>query len=381
MFRVTLIAVLLLQTIQIVAQTGRYDIQFAIGKSADCTLKEAYFDIEIKAENANSTFRASDQNYRFSFNREALENPRIVEEFEVAGNILDGPNAVSLYSPHSLNGSVDTVVSYGFELSGGVGYFIGEEDWTKVGRVAFDIVDTSACVNLIWHDSNTFPSTFIGEKFNGSLYVARENSFTNLESCIGELCVPLPIELISFTGEERECEVDLTWQTQTETNSSHFIVEESRDGVSFFELERVEAAGFSNVHRTYYYTDEAPGTYNYYRLKMVDFDGSSEYSDIIKVESGCYEPGIINGITDIYPNPTFNGRAVRVHVYAGQIETTAQLVLRDISGRLMYEKNIMLDTGANTVSFIPENLSPGLYFLQVKSEGWFSQPQKLVVVE
>jgi len=324
-----------------IAQTGKYDIQFAIGTSADCDLGEAYFDIEIKAADANSTFRISDQNYRFSFNRKALANPRIVEEFEVSGIIDEGPNAFSLYSDHSLNGSIDTVVSYGFELGAGVGYFIGEEDWTPVGRIGFDIVDTTACVELTWHDSGTFPSTFIGEIINGSdLYVARENSFTNYVGCISDLCQPLPIELTSFTGEEKDCKIDLTWQTLTETNSSHFIVQESNDGMSFSDAERIEAAGFSGVLLTYNFTDETTGVYNYYRLKQVDLDGSYEYSKIIRIESDCYEPGIINGITDLYPNPASNERAVRVHVYTDNIQTSAELVLQDISGRIMYKKNI-----------------------------------------
>ncbi len=364
-----------------IAQTGKYDIQFTIGKSADCLLGEAYFDIEIKAADANSTFRISDQNYRFSFNRKALANPRIIEEFEIGGIIDEGPNAFSLYSEHSLNGSVDTVVSYGFELSGGVGYFIGEEDWIPVGRVGFDIMDTTACVELKWHDSNTFPSTFIGEIINSDLYVARENSFTNFEGCISDICQPLPIELTSFTGEEKDCRIDLVWQTQTETNSSHFIVQESSDGLSFSDLERVEAAGFSAVLLTYNFTDEISGVYNYYRLKQVDLDGSYEYSKMIRVASDCYEPDIINGITDLYPNPTTNGRAVRVHVYTDNIQRSAELVLRAISGRIIYEKNIALDGGANTVSFIPENLPAGMYLLQIKSDDWFSKPQKLVLTE
>lgn len=365
-----------------IAQTGKYDIQFAVGKSADCDLGEAYFDIEIKAADANSTFRISDQNYRFSFNRKALANPRIVEEFEIAGIIDEGSNAFSFYSEHSLNGSIDTVVSYGFELGAGVGYFIGEEDWTPVGRVGFDIIDTTACVELKWHDSGTFPSTFIGEVINSTdLYVARENSFTNYAGCISDLCKPLPIELASFTGEEKNCRIDLIWQTQTETNSSHFIVQESSDGLSFSDLERIEAAGFSNVLLNYNFTDETTGIYNYYRLKQVDIDGSYEYSKIIRVESDCYEPGIINGITDLYPNPTSNERAVRVHVYTDNIQISAELVLQDISGKIMYKKNIALDDGANTVSFIPENLPAGLYLLQIRSDDWFSQPQKLVITE
>ncbi len=378
--KILLVTLLALSVSSLFAQNGRYDVQFKVGQSADCDLGEAYFDIEIKAMDANSTFRVSDQNYRFSFNDDAITNPRIAEEFDISGLIQEGPNAPSFYSSHSLNGSTGTIVSYGFELLQGIGYFIGE-DWVPVGRVVFDVVDTTACVNLQWHDSGTFPSTFIGEKFDNELYVTRENSFTHLEECIRDLCRPLPIELSSFSGEEINCEIELIWQTLTETNSSHFMVQKSKDGVTFSDLDRVEAARFSNAPLSYNYIDETPGIYNYYRLKQVDLDGSYEYSYIIKIDSDCYEPGIINGITEIYPNPTNTGRTIRVQVYTSDIQTGADLIIRDISGRLMYCKNIALDAGANTVAFIPDRLTPGLYFVQVRSDEWFSQPQKLVIVE
>jgi len=70
----------------------------------------------------------SEQNYRFSFTRDELSNPRISKELTISGFVPGGPgtngtNGFTLYSPHNLVGSLDTVVSYNVELAGGDGYF------------------------------------------------------------------------------------------------------------------------------------------------------------------------------------------------------------------------------------------------------------------
>lgn len=370
-----------LQICVLTAQNGVYDVRFQIGQSSDCAINEAYFDIEIKATDANSTFRLADQNYRFSFNREVLANPRVVEELDISGNITEGVHAPSIYSSHVLLGSVDTIVSYGFELVGGVGYEIGTE-WVSVGRLGFDILDTTSCVDLKWHSRNLFPYTFISEKFEERYYIMREGEFSDLQGCIPELCKPLPIELSSFEGVADDCEIQLTWQTFTETNSNYFIIQESTNGLIFSDLDRVGAAGFSQLPLDYLYIDERVGVYNYYRLKAVDLDGSYEYSDVIKVDSDCYSPDIVNGVTSVYPNPIKTGQSLRIQVYTDRVEAFAGLVLMDVLGSVLYKKQLGLDEGANTISYIiPQELSPGIYLLQIKGDNWLTTPQKLVITK
>lgn len=365
----------------LIAQNGVYDVRFEIGQSSDCDINEAYFDIEIKAADANSTFRLADQNYRFSFNREVLANPRVVKELDISGNITEGVNAPSIYSPHLLLGSIDTVVSYGFELVGGIGYEVGT-DWVTVGRMGFDILDPNGCVDLKWHNRSVFPYTFVSEKFDERYYIMNEGSFFDLQGCIPELCKPLPIELSTFKGMADNCKIQLTWQTVTESNSSHFIIQESTNSLTFSDLDRVEAAGFSQLPLDYLYVDERVGVYNYYRLKAVDLDGSYEYSDVIKVDSDCYSPDVINGVTSVYPNPIKTGHSLKVQVYTNRIQPLAGLVLMDVLGSVSYKKRLGLDEGANTIScIIPQELSPGIYLLQINGDNWFATPQKLVITK
>ena len=95
---------------------------------------------------------------------------------------------------------------------------------------------------------------------------------------------PLPVELVSFSGACNDGLVELIWETASEYNSSHFDVENSRDGITWDVVKTIEAAGNSNELLTYGYNDvNAHGGDNYYRLTQVDIDGTSKTYDVINV--------------------------------------------------------------------------------------------------
>jgi len=111
---------------------------------------------------------------------------------------------------------------------------------------------------------------------------------------------PLPIELVFFEGKLLENrQVELFWQTATETNNAFFTVEKSADGEDWIELARLAGAGNTTLARNYATIDTIPYLgLTYYRLKQTDFDGSFAYSEVIVV---LVSP---NEQINIYPNPT-----------------------------------------------------------------------------
>ena len=122
----------------------------------------------------------------------------------------------------------------------------------------------------------------IGDNMDGS--GNNRTVFDNL--VIGNVIAsPLPVEMISFTGEAQNETVELNWTTASETNNSHFIVQKSTDGIYFDETyDYVKGAGNSASVIDYKYVDNAPENgENYYRLEQVDFDGKSYKTDVIMV--------------------------------------------------------------------------------------------------
>jgi len=120
---------------------------------------------------------------------------------EISGFIPTGtgPLGFSLYAPHSLGGSIDTIVSFNVSLSGGDGVYIESTDYIGIGRMCLDILDFDVPVTLTFASNATFPSTFIGQNdvTGGGLSAADEGTFNNYEQDISNACsvVPPPDEV------------------------------------------------------------------------------------------------------------------------------------------------------------------------------------------
>jgi hypothetical protein len=113
----------------------------------------------------------------------------------------------------------------------------------------------------------------------------------------------LPIELISFDAKLLERNVELTWQTASEQNNDYFVVERSQDGIDWEVIEQMNGAGNSTELISYKTYDFYPlSAVSYYRLKQVDYDGKTSYSEIrsvINTESLMILPNPSAGIFNI----------------------------------------------------------------------------------
>lgn len=164
------------------------------------------------------------------------------------------------------------------------------------------------------------------------------------------VCLILPIELNTFNGELIEGNGYLNWVTESETNSSHFELEKSKDGLNF---EKIATLASENLD-LYSYTDKFLfNGQNYYRLKMVDLDNSYTYSNIIVLEKETS-----NG--DIYPNP-FNSFVT----IDGLDETDFTIEVLDMLGKKVYEQKYT-NYDNNKVEFDLSNLIDGNYIIVVK---------------
>ena len=89
----------------------------------------------------------------------------------------------------------------------------------------------------------------------------------------------LPVKIVDFTAKKINKTVELNWQTASENNSDHFVIERSKPNGAFIKIGEVNAAGTSNQLLDYQFIDNQPDKgYNLYRLRQVDKDNNFEYS-------------------------------------------------------------------------------------------------------
>lgn len=166
----------------------------------------------------------------------------------------------------------------------------------------------------------------------------------------------LPVSFISFNAKAENCRALLKWQTGTEVNNSHFIIERSTNGVTFTAIGSVSAAGNSTTIQTYQFTDEAPVSgINYYRITQVDFDGKYTSTETKSIRIQC------NGNTaavKVYPNPA----ASQVSIQSSK--AIAQLNIVAANGRTAMK--YIPSQNQNGIITLPLHRIPnGVYLLQI----------------
>ena len=163
-------------------------------------------------------------------------------------------------------------------------------------------------------------------------------------------CNALPLKLLSFTSTKQNFYNNLQWKTESEINTKKFIVEKSKDGRTFNSIAEVMAEGSgSNI---YNYKDLIIDGIVYYRLKMLDIDGSFTYSIIIHVDNTQIKKA------RIYPNAVTNNFILSVD--ADLINTEALLL--DAKGMVLQKIRI-----TNSQQQVNTNgLPAGIYLLKLK---------------
>ena len=183
----------------------------------------------------------------------------------------------------------------------------------------------------------------------------------------------LPVTLVSFKANLNNSKVDLTWTTEAEINFNHFEVERSFDAFEFRNIATVFAAGNVNTKMNYKYADNITDINRnliYYRLKMVDKDGSFKYSEV-RVIRISKQSESLNILT--YPNPVAN--EVRVTIPNTWQNKELKYQIFNSNGQLVMTK---INTNASqTEIFNINNLTQGFYILFVKN-GEESAQQKII---
>jgi hypothetical protein len=170
---------------------------------------------------------------------------------------------------------------------------------------------------------------------------------------------PLPVELKSFTGYHNGQVNVLDWITASEQNTNRFEIQKSLDAQSWESIGTVAAAGNSLVDMSYTFNDgNAINGTNYYRLKMIDNDESFTYSSIVKIDVN--NAVIVNGIAQVFPNPTKG--LLNVWVSSSKAEDVT-FTVTDILGRSVQTVNKQLETGLNKLDFNFDKLASGTYII------------------
>ncbi len=264
--------------------------------------------------------------------------------------------------------------------SGETAYIIGWIDWGQDGSFSGDMIvnaelasgssPATICFDIPANVSITDPNHAVrfrlfdqAQPFPALAYNGTPSGATQRGE-VEDLLLPvtitgLPVELSRFEGQVQGCNTVITWFAESEDNFSHYELEWSGDGRNFQEIASIDGLGSTINGQAYQYFDEQAAVYNYYRLKMIDIDGTSEYSKVIYIETNCKDEYDMM----VYPNPiAVHRKAVNIKFYSERAET--DIFVLDMLGRVMISTKLGIDPGWNTVRLDVGHLSPGTYFIK-----------------
>ncbi len=173
----------------------------------------------------------------------------------------------------------------------------------------------------------------------------------------------IPVELTKFEGKAKATVNVLTWQTATERNASHFVVERSANGETDFKaIGTVKAYGTTNAVQNYTFTDQEPLSNGYYRLRNVDFDGKDGLSKTISIERKTQKLTL----TKVFPSPVSDVVTIQ---FESPTSEKVQLTITDFLGRVVEQKTVENTEGSYQLPVNVAQLPVGAYFIQLVADG------------
>ena len=210
--------------------------------------------------------------------------------------------------------------------------------------------------SIILEDVNT-----TGALINGTLY-AQFNDITSFSGGTAASGVgpgnPVPVGLLSFNAKRAARVNMLSWITTQEINTDRFIVERGADSRNFTAIGEVTAAGNSSGNINYSFIDHTPVRgVNFYRLKVVERNGNTKYSDVRSVRN--------EGTADIavYPNPVKD--MMMVNISSDKIDR-AIITITDMNGKLLQVKNTAITEGSNYININTGAMAKGTYIVKIQ---------------
>ncbi len=170
----------------------------------------------------------------------------------------------------------------------------------------------------------------------------------------------LPVDMLVFNASKDNDKVLLNWNTENEISLQRYEVEKSSDGRVFTKITETPAKG--NYINSYAITDAKPfNGLNYYRLKIVDKDGTYRYSIILKVDfSKKY-------LVSVLPNPAHD------YIIINGADKFKRVQLVDMNGKLIKQFIVNSSNRYNTAG-IPQ----GIYLLQLINDDE-QQAEKIII--
>jgi endonuclease I len=215
-----------------------------------------------------------------------------------------------------------------------------------------------------WHNQDPVSQKEIDRNNAGYTFQGNRNPYVDRPEYVGMVwnstCTglsTLPVEIIYFAGKLSGDKIRLEWKAVNENHLDRFEVERSTNGTSYNKIGEVKAANLTN-YTFEHNADKFAGQRVFYRLKRVDKDGNSKYTQVFTIHLPA------NTKFNVYPNPASS--FIHLQLNKNVIgNVTVQIV--DVMGKTLQQQQFSVN--GNTLRLGTESLSAGTYLVKLIYNG------------
>lgn len=174
----------------------------------------------------------------------------------------------------------------------------------------------------------------------------------------------LPVTYTSVKASQQNNDISIAWDVETEININRYEVETSVDGRLFTKATTTNTKSVNGGNASYNWIHVNPGQgVHFYRIKNCNLNGSSNYSQVVKVSLDKKSETI-----SVYPNPVVDG-VIGLQL-SNQQKGLYTIRLFNSNGEVILHKEIIYPRGSSAQTIVPaQKLLRGVYSLEVTKPG------------
>jgi hypothetical protein len=196
----------------------------------------------------------------------------------------------------------------------------------------------------------------------------RDATKANFDLLLNGTAIPLKIN--NFIGIVKPAYNHVLWNVDFSVGTKKIVLESSNDGISFNSVYQYDLAAAENRTEGNY-DDYSIASKKYYRLKLINANGSFEYSSVLLLRRDS-KPNSFS----ISPNPASGYVNIMLE---REKAATLYITLRDAAGKKIFTKTYQAVSGNQTIQVNDlGNIPSGNYLLQVW-DGEKSVTNKLII--
>ena len=238
-------------------------------------------------------------------------------------------------------------------VAGGGCCSAGDQKWQSPGNGSPADIDLTTFIPGTYTLEMYY--SFTGEDGgNGCSTTKYDNNNNNPSNYTATFTItqPIPVSFGNISLSNHDTYNTIYWNTYSEALTNIFKLEHATNGIDFYTIAEIPAAGYSSTLRSYALRDNNPKKgLNYYRIKMLEADGKYQYSAIIKTTH--------NLKNDWYVISNAESKSLQVYGIEKGDEIS---IFSPVAAKVFSEKS-----NSNHININTTNIAAGIYFIKLKN--------------